>query len=611
MIVTTEASEVAASKAKARRKGTAAPSPASQGEGAVPDPKARELLLALQRGLPLVQRPFARIGSELGLTEAVVMSRVEQLIREGKVRRLGAIFEPARLGYRSTLCAVAAGKGRLAELVPLLTARTSVTHCHLRQRRAEGAGRADPAPRGRTFPNLWFTVTTPAGRLDEELACIRQLVAPAELLILPSTAQYKIGVTLSRGAPGQHPGCTTQADITEAHRLGPPGPVPPLSKAERDVVRRLEADLPVVGEPFHQVAEEIGYHGHDLLALLHRWQAAGVLRRVAVILHHQRMGLLGNGLCAWRVPPEKMATAGAFLAGRPEVSYCQAREASPSFPYNLYATIHAPDPAAVGDLFGRLSERAGLPDGLVLVVTAEYKQSGPRYFGEIAVESRPAPLVVAVRREGPLAEKPLIRQVVGPAPDRHSIEDLCIAYLSTALPEPGHRRVMVIGAGRIGSTLVPRLVERGYPCEWCYDADEPELADANRLRVRLSPFTELCDCLPYADAVICAAGSADPVLTREHAAYFRRDRRVAVLDLASPGNVAPDILEEGRNLTVVNLDDLRQWVRQEAGDGGRGQDLNTRAGQEQTGLSEEPVHGFRRGHAGQPDGPDAKHPLAA
>ena len=172
---------MAASKAKARRKGTAAPSPASQGEGAVPDPKARELLLALQRGLPLVQRPFARIGSELGLTEAVVMSRVEQLIREGKVRRLGAIFEPARLGYRSTLCAVAAGKGRLAELVPLLTARTSVTHCHLRQRRAEGAGRADPAPRGRTFPNLWFTVTTPAERLDEELACIRQLVAPAEL----------------------------------------------------------------------------------------------------------------------------------------------------------------------------------------------------------------------------------------------------------------------------------------------------------------------------------------------------------------------------------------------------------------------------------------------
>ena len=41
--------------------------------------KDRELIAAIQGGLPLVAKPYAAIAAQLGLTEAGVISRLETL----------------------------------------------------------------------------------------------------------------------------------------------------------------------------------------------------------------------------------------------------------------------------------------------------------------------------------------------------------------------------------------------------------------------------------------------------------------------------------------------------------------------------------------------------
>lgn len=99
-------------------------------------PKERELVAAIQDGLPLELRPYAAIARQLGLTEAQVIDWIEQLIQRGVIRRFGVVLSHRDLGYRANAMvvwnipddAVAAVAGKLAAL-------ECVTLCYRRPRR--------------------------------------------------------------------------------------------------------------------------------------------------------------------------------------------------------------------------------------------------------------------------------------------------------------------------------------------------------------------------------------------------------------------------------------------------------------------------------------------
>ena len=66
----------------------------------------KELLNLLQGHLPVCSRPFARLAEELGTEESVVLQRVQELKREGYLRRIGTFFDSNKLGYHGTLVAL-------------------------------------------------------------------------------------------------------------------------------------------------------------------------------------------------------------------------------------------------------------------------------------------------------------------------------------------------------------------------------------------------------------------------------------------------------------------------------------------------------------------------
>ena len=105
-------------------------------------PIDRELLDLLQEGLPLVSRPFARIGEMIGLSEEEVLERLKVLFDKGIVRHLGASIDSRRLGFVTTLCAVSAPRDRAEKLAHVIAKHREVTHCYLRRHRL----------------NIWFTV---------------------------------------------------------------------------------------------------------------------------------------------------------------------------------------------------------------------------------------------------------------------------------------------------------------------------------------------------------------------------------------------------------------------------------------------------------------------
>lgn len=104
----------------------------------------RRLLQLAQQGLPLTPQPYLSLGNELGLSETEVIQRLQSLVTDGIVRRVGGVFDSKSLGYVSALCAIKADINEVDRLAAIISQYPGVTHNYLRD---------DPRL------NLWFTLT--------------------------------------------------------------------------------------------------------------------------------------------------------------------------------------------------------------------------------------------------------------------------------------------------------------------------------------------------------------------------------------------------------------------------------------------------------------------
>lgn len=96
----------------------------------------RRLMELTQAGLPLVDNPWGWLGEHLGLSENAVLDLLRQLQAEGAIRRIAAVPNHYRLGYRHNGMTVwDVDDAQLPRLGPLLGAQPFVSHCYRRPRR--------------------------------------------------------------------------------------------------------------------------------------------------------------------------------------------------------------------------------------------------------------------------------------------------------------------------------------------------------------------------------------------------------------------------------------------------------------------------------------------
>lgn len=103
---------------------------------ALNDPRQRALIEAIQHGLPLVARPYAEIGRQVGLSEREVIRLMQGLLEQGVIKRLGVVVRHRELGYDANAMVVwniadadVAAIGRMFGALPF------VTLCYRRPRR--------------------------------------------------------------------------------------------------------------------------------------------------------------------------------------------------------------------------------------------------------------------------------------------------------------------------------------------------------------------------------------------------------------------------------------------------------------------------------------------
>lgn len=108
------------------------------------DATDRAIINRLQDGLPLVERPFARVAGELGIGEGRLLYRLEQLRERGVLTRFGPMYHAERLGGGLTLAALAVPEADFDRVVAQVNAFDEVAHNYRREHAL----------------NMWFVLAT-------------------------------------------------------------------------------------------------------------------------------------------------------------------------------------------------------------------------------------------------------------------------------------------------------------------------------------------------------------------------------------------------------------------------------------------------------------------
>lgn len=121
-------------------------------------------------------------------------------------------------------------------------------------------------------------------------------------------------------------------------------PARPLDAFDRELILATQEGLPLVPYPYAQVAERLGVAEAHVLTRLRELHQAGVVRRVAAVPNHYRIGFVHNAMTVWDVPDDRIQDAGRRVAALDAVSHCYHRPRRlPLWRYNMFAMVHGRD----------------------------------------------------------------------------------------------------------------------------------------------------------------------------------------------------------------------------------------------------------------------------
>ncbi len=144
----------------------------------------RLILNAIQTEFPAAPRPYQILAQRLSspeesLTEELLWKRVQALRQDGFIRRLGAVFNAAPLGYRSVLCAASVPTEKIDYAAEIINAMPQITHNYLRTGDL----------------NLWFTFSTDEPKeLSDFLTDLKSRLGIERIEILEAEKRFKIKV---------------------------------------------------------------------------------------------------------------------------------------------------------------------------------------------------------------------------------------------------------------------------------------------------------------------------------------------------------------------------------------------------------------------------------
>ncbi len=138
-----------------------------------------QVLKALQNEFTLSERPYETIASKLDIQCSELWKRIEKLVDEGIIRRLGASLNSHKLGFCSTLAAINVQANLVERATEVIDQFPEITHSYLRK----------------DHFNIWFTVIASDNeRIEQVLEQISSSLSleSAQLINLPVKKLFKL-----------------------------------------------------------------------------------------------------------------------------------------------------------------------------------------------------------------------------------------------------------------------------------------------------------------------------------------------------------------------------------------------------------------------------------
>jgi len=332
----------------------------------------RKLLNLIQGSFPLVDQPYLELGEELGITEDEIIKRLSELKRQNVLRQISAIFDTRRLGYKTTLVAMAFEPEQLNGALEI-NKHPGVSHNYAR----EGS-----------YFNLWFTLAVPPDHdLEGTVDRMGQDTQALSYRMMPTIRFFKIGVNFDmvkeKGSSfNYNPDGNGSAKDQDAAKEAAKGwnQAQELSELDKVSIRELQEDLALLPRPFDAMATTLGIDTQELFQRAANFQERRLMRRFSAVLHHRRSGFRANAMIVWQVPPERSEEVGLTMASHPAVTHCYERPTFPDWPYTHFTMVHATSTDGCEEIEREIAESTGITERRLLYSTREYKKTRVQYF---------------------------------------------------------------------------------------------------------------------------------------------------------------------------------------------------------------------------------------
>ncbi len=130
-----------------------------------------------------------------------------------------------------------------------------------------------------------------------------------------------------------------------------------LDAIDRLIVAATQHGLPLTPRPYHAIAEELGLSGEQIMSRLRAMQNSGIIRRVAAVPNHYKLGFRGNGMSVWDIADADIDEAGRRVGALEFVSHCYRRPRRlPDWPYSLFAMVHGRDRDEVQEKVAQIAD---------------------------------------------------------------------------------------------------------------------------------------------------------------------------------------------------------------------------------------------------------------
>jgi DNA-binding Lrp family transcriptional regulator len=245
-------------------------------------------------------------------------------------------------------------QGNLPDVVEAINRLQGVSHSYLRQHHY----------------NLWFTLQTAS---IEEITIILSGLSGRfgiEFHNLPVERIFKLDVRFDAEDRQQ----VLLHDVEEL----PKSENVQLNTEERLILSKLQDELEIIAKPFDFLCGD-GLDEKEVLGILLELIDKCVVRRIAGIVDHHKLGFTANVLFAGRVVPEHIVGAGKALARFGMVSHCYQRKATSEWPYALYAMMHGRSMGDIQHIINKFVESEKVDSYELLPTVAELKKQSINY----------------------------------------------------------------------------------------------------------------------------------------------------------------------------------------------------------------------------------------